>query len=354
MHEGPQPLLMRGVSKRPQQRDRDRFERLVPGEEALELRLDAVDVERREHAAVCGGPLRDLEHVAGGNERGRLVGRVHAVDPVRSDARGAAVAPHHRQRVPMAGRRQQADASALALDNQIRADRRAVAEAIGARAQLTGTDADLVREQIEAGEHAVHRARAVRRGCLRMEYAPVIVDRYAIGERAADVDAKVIGHSSPRSSADRRPPGPVRRWRCGRNLPPGSCRRRQRPARSGKRSPAPRDRGRSVGVCVRWRRRIARGPPSRHECGRSCARDGPRTAAAVLSADDAPPFVRVPELMRLRLCWTAAIELAHRACHRLGYCLVCVALAFVVASCGSTRQTSGGARQRLGLATPRP
>jgi len=44
--------------------------------------------------------------------------------------------------------------------------------------------------------------------------------------------------------------------------------------------------------------------------------------------------------MRLQMRWTAAADPSHRARHRFGCRLVCVALSIPVASCGSTRDTS--------------
>src|SRR5207302_569518 len=110
--------------------DRDRLDTII-GHQLAQSLAYAHLVEWGDDRPVARNPLLDLDHAARVDERCRLVRRVHAEYLVRGYACGPSVASHHRQGVPMSGRGEQPNPSAIALDDQVRPDRRPMAETVG-------------------------------------------------------------------------------------------------------------------------------------------------------------------------------------------------------------------------------
>ena len=203
-----------------------------------------IGIERRLDPAVGADALAHAEPPVPRHQRlGRRLAEIVAV---------VLQALAHLQNVAMAFGGQQPDPRALALEQRIGRDRRAVDDALGLGEQCVRADAQSGGE----ARQTIHDAkRLIGRGGRRLgERHPARgVDRDQIGEGAADVDADPVQRLS---APDRRRPAPLHA--------PIRVRRRSRGA----------GRGRAPRRCVRRDRRTRRRPPSgrraRRRAGSRC------------------------------------------------------------------------------------
>ncbi len=141
-------------------------------------------VERRQDAAIGAHPLLHPETQMARHERLR-----------RSEAQVVAIFGlqplAHLQYVAVALGRDQADAGTLALDQRIRRDRRAVNDTLAPREQNGAFEPQRPGEHAQAFEHPDGRV-GWRRWALGQRRCTGLVDRYEIGECAADVDADTV------------------------------------------------------------------------------------------------------------------------------------------------------------------
>ena len=166
LRDGP---LVRGVAEREKQADRDRLD-------AVEVR-QRVELERLEHA-VGADPLADAVTAL---ERDERLG-VRRAEPVELRA----VLPPQVEQVLEAGGRDERRPRALALEQGVRRDRRAVREAL----DLGRTDGR------RRGEHRLLLPRRRRHLC-RPQLA--VGEQHGVGEGPADVDTQ-DGHGETLSS----------------------------------------------------------------------------------------------------------------------------------------------------------
>ncbi len=175
-----------GLLERPQEANSDRFD--VLPDEAPDRVLGLGFIERHHDFAEAVDALGQALDETLRHDRHRLpaLGKVHDLADV---ARGhSARAAHNVDGILVAARRDQADARSFSLEERIRADGRSVSEHRDVAAEPFEGKTQAIGRQAHRREHALGEILRRRRRFGRGNPAAA-VERNAVGEGAADVDA---------------------------------------------------------------------------------------------------------------------------------------------------------------------
>ena len=188
-HHLAHPLLVAGVAERPEEADRDGV--AAGGDELADraLRLDLV--ERHDDLAEAVDALGNAMNEALRHDRIGLLA-LREVDDLGDVARGdAARAAHDVDRVLVALGRDQADLRALALDQRVGADGRAMRQDRDPLAEGVERQLEPLGRNLHGGKHAAGEVARCRGGLGGGDVAGAVEDD-AVGEGAADVDTDEI------------------------------------------------------------------------------------------------------------------------------------------------------------------
>ncbi len=184
------------ISERPQQAHRKAFG--AGGDQRGDGVARFLLVQRNQHGAVGDHALGDAAHHGLRHQRRRRFG-VQEIHRLRlRQAAGAADRPaRDDQRVLEAGRRDQPDAGAAALDQRIGRHRRSVGKSLGLGQQRPDIDASRLCERRQRIQDALFRRLRCRERLVEAQ-APLVVDLDQVGEGAAGVDAEdaALGHQA--------------------------------------------------------------------------------------------------------------------------------------------------------------
>ena len=174
-------LLVRRVREREEEADRDGLD--PERAEGLGRRLDVRRLERSDHLALGADSLAHFEPKLAGHE-GRGLRRVEVVE-------AAALLGSDLEDISEARRRQQADPGRLSLDDRVRRHSRAVDEVGDPVRRRARAPRELRQGLEEPGGEVGGGARDL--GDLQ---SPLLVEKDAVGERPAHVDARASRHGA--------------------------------------------------------------------------------------------------------------------------------------------------------------
>ena len=189
--DGARALLVRGIDLRPEEGDRDCVHAQLV--EARRRHTHVPLVERRDLLPAKVDPPADAEAAVPGDQR--LRPRHADVERLRLGA------VHELENVAESLGREQARDRAVALDDGVGADGRAVNDAAALGNQGFFGTTQLLARQCDAAENALEWVLPVAQRLEHLDRAVLFVGDRDVGERATDVDADPVGHVSSREES---------------------------------------------------------------------------------------------------------------------------------------------------------